>query len=710
MTSPAPAAAQPASLQERRPRTLKQGDSFGLFDRAGDIDDMPGSPEGLFHHDTRYLSRLRLTLNGALPVLLGSAVGEDNLALTADFTNPDLSQGDARLARGSLHLRRVKFIHDGAIHERVAIRNHGDTHRSIELGIGFAADFADLFEVRGRARPRRGRLHDPVVTGDGVVLAYTGLDEVTRRLVLRFAPQPASIAGDHARFVLDLPPGTHCSVFLSAQCGDRPMEPADRAFPAAYRGAHRALRRETAHAETSHDIFNEVLRRAHADLRMLTTRTPHGPFPYAGIPWFSTAFGRDALITAWQALWFDPGLALGVLRFLAATQATANDPANDAEPGKILHEARGGEMAALGEVPYGRYYGSVDSTPLFVMLAGAWFDRTGDVQALGALAPAIDAALGWIEAHADADGFVSYHRRSEKGLINQGWKDSNDSVHHADGRLAEGPIALVEMQAYVHAAWAAGARIARALGDPLRGAILASRAAALRERFDESFWDEALGTYVLALDGQRRPCRVRSSNAGHALFAGIALPERVPRLVETLMHPACFSGWGIRTLATDAARYNPMSYHNGSVWPHDNAMIAEGLARYGYGAQAARVLEGLFAAAENLEMRRLPELFCGFPRRAGQGPTPYPVACAPQAWAAVTPLSLLAACLGLRFDPAQRIIAFDSPVLPGFLDEVVLRGLALGEARLDVAISGAQQAVAMAVLARSGTLRAVMTS
>jgi glycogen debranching enzyme len=701
------------SLQERRPRTLKHGDSFGLFDRAGDLDGHTDSPEGLFHRDTRYLSRLLVQLNGSAPVLLGSALSADNTTLTCDLTNTDSSG----LARGQLHLRRSKFIWTGACHERFAIRNFSDSDQKVRIDITFGADFADLFEVRGRSRPARGTTHPSQQTPDSVTLSYTGLDAATRYTVLRFAPAPESIGPHEAVFLRTLAPGEQQVFFLSVGVGEHVAESpaADRAFHTALRDTRRRERRAHARAatiETSHEVFNDALRRATADLNMLLTDKKGGPYPYAGIPWFSTAFGRDALITAWQALWFDPAIALGVLNFLAETQADHEDASNDAEPGKILHEMRDGEMARLKEVPYGRYYGSVDSTPLFIMLAGAYLDRTGEVAALRRLWPNIEAALGWIDqsGDCDGDGFVEYQRRTPQGLVNQGWKDSGDSIFHADGTLAQGPIALVEMQAYVYAAWLAASRIARALQDDVTAEKWRHRAETLRERFDAAFWDEQLGTYVLALDGSKRPCRVRSSNAGHALFAGIAKPERAQRLVGTLMNAASFSGWGIRTLAVGEARYNPMSYHNGSVWPHDNAMIAEGFARYGFAAEAARLLEGLFAAAEHLELHRLPELFCGFPRRNGSEPTPYPVACAPQAWAAVAPLSLLASCLGLGFEPELGRVRFQRPVLPGFLERVVLRNLRVQDARLDVGLGRVQSQVGMAVLERRGDIHAMMTS
>jgi glycogen debranching enzyme len=707
-----------ASLQERRPRTLKHGDSFAVFDPNGDVLSGPGVADGLFHRDTRYLSYLYLTVNGQRPLLLSSTLRDDNATFTSDLTNPDLfdSRGTLILEHDLLHLSRSRFLWNGACYERLAVRNFDERPRQVRIDVTFAADFADLFEVRGARRLRRGTMQAPDVGADCVTLAYLGLDDRRRATTLRFEPAPDRLSSNLATFVFDLDPKRQKTLLLEISCDSAgAVEALHRAIFRALREARRALRTSSSRAAamiTSNDIFNETLRRSISDLYTLITQTPEGPFPYAGIPWFSTVFGRDALITSLETLWLDPAISRGVLLHLAANQATTFDPASDAEPGKILHEVRYGEMAELREVPFRRYYGSVDSTPLFLMLAGAYLERTRDVATLRRLWPNIEAALSWLEKYGDrdGDGFVEYGRRSNEGLANQGWKDSHDSIFHSDGSLAKGPIALVEVQAYAFGAWLAAAAIARAVGRPERAVALDERAQALRTAFDAAFFDPTLDSYVLALDGEKRPCRVRASNAGHALLTGLALPERAEAVVNTLMGPASFCGWGVRTVAATEARYNPMSYHNGSVWPHDNALIAAGFARYGFKREAARIFEGIFAASTYIDLRRLPELFCGFVRRRTRGPTFYPVACMPQAWAAASPLFMLQSCLGLGFDLNRSHITFEGPVLPDFVGEVKLLNLALDEATVDVALRRSGLQVVVDVLDRRGSVRVVTTS
>ncbi|MFD1104545.1 amylo-alpha-1,6-glucosidase [Sphingobium olei] len=705
-----------ASLAERRPRTLKHDDSFAVFDHSGDAIAGPGSPEGLYHRDTRHLSHFYLTLAGLRPILLSSALRDDNLMLTCDLTNPDFPGADGRRAveHDLIHVRRTRFLWQGAVYERLTLRNFDTETQNVQLDLHFAADFADLFEIRGMTRLRRGEMQAPVVGAADVLLGYTGRDDRDRFTHIQFEPAPDLLSENHAQFRVTVAPGKRCTIFLRVACA--PVETRAeslsvqllRALREAMQ-ASRQARARSARIRSSNDLFNEVSSRSFADIAMLSTDTAHGPYPYAGIPWFSTVFGRDALITAWEMLWIDPALARGVLGYLAAHQATGFDAAADAEPGKILHEVRHGEMAELGEVPFRHYYGSIDSTPLFVMLAGAYWERTGDTDFIRSIAPQIEAALSWIDDHGDrdGDGFVEYGRMTDQGLQNQGWKDSHDSIFHADGSIARGPIALAEVQAYVYGAWEAASRMHDAMGDAARATLYRDRAAGMRERFDAAFFDPQLGTYVLALDGEKRPCCVRSSNAGHVLLTGLAFEHRAESVVRTLMAPASFSGWGIRTIASTEARYNPMSYHNGSIWPHDNALIAAGFARYGFRREASQIFEGMFAAATYVDLMRLPELFCGFPRRRSQGPTFYPVACSPQAWSAATPLSLLQSCLGIRFDIGAGTIALCNPILPSFLQGLHIGRLRLGEGSVELGLDRIGDTVVVRPISRQGDVRII---
>ena len=699
------------SLSELKPLVLKQGNAFGVFDSKGDAIFRPGGTEGVYYCDTRHLSHFAITLNERRPIVLSSTLRDDNTTLTCDLANPDLIEdGGVVTDHDLIHIRRTRFLWKASCFERLRVRNFDLQARSLRLAVGFAADFADLFEVRGMVREKRGQAQATVIGEGQAVLSYTGLDDRRRSTTLRFDPAPEALTVNQAVFNLQLAPKETRSIFVEIDCrqGDSPLQPV-RAYFTALRDARRELRAKSSKATaivSSNNTFNEAARRAIADLYMLTTETHEGLYPYAGIPWFSTVFGRDGLITAMMMLWVDPTVARGVLGHLAATQAIETDANADAEPGKILHEARQGEMADLGEVPFRRYYGSVDSTPLFLMLAGEYLDRTDDVETCRRLWPNIEAALGWIENYGDrdGDGFVEYGRMTVQGLANQGWKDSHDAIFHADGSLAKGSIALAEVQAYVFAAWKSAERIMRRLGQADRAAAYGAKAEALRARFDALFFDAELGSYVLALDGEKRPCRVRASNAGHALFAGIALPERAGPVANVLMGSSSFCGWGIRTIASGEARYNPMSYHNGSVWPHDNALIAAGFARYGRCEDTARLFESLFAASTYMDLRRLPELLCGFPRQRSRGPTSYPVACSPQAWAAATPLYLLQACLGLTFEAEANRIVFRRPVLPEFLNEITLTGLSLPAGKVSVQVRRAHRGFVVDVLDRSAAI------
>ena len=700
----------PATGPTRLRRNLKHDDTFAVVDSHGDIGASVGGSDGIFHADTRYLSYFEFLLNGMQLLLLGSSVRDDNSVLSVDLTNPDIYfENKLVLHKDVLHIVRTLFLWRGSAYQRIGIQNHGDRAVSLRLSFAFGSDFADIFEVRGIRRERRGVTTKRVSEEKNVILSYEGLDSGVRTSTIKFEPQPTELTSSVASYTIDLEPGERRSLFVTIICDDLKTAlptPFLRGLVSASR-AMKGVCANTATVETSNDLFNQILCRSMADLRMLITHTTQGPYPYAGIPWYSTTFGRDGIITAIQMLWCDPSIARGVLKRLAAYQAKNFDPISDAEPGKILHEMRSGEMAILHEVPFRLYYGSVDSTPLFVVLAGLYFERTDDIDTILELWPQIEAALAWIDGpgDADCDGFVEYHRQTDKGLANQGWKDSHDAIFHANGQLATGAIALAEVQGYVFMAKQLTARVARSIGKHALADVLDKQATELAVRFEEAFWCPEIGTYALALDGMKKQCKIRTSNAGQVLFTGITSQAHAFTVTESMMSPGLFSGWGIRTLSQEERRYNPMSYHNGSVWPHDNAIIALGFARNGYSLPIQRVFKAIFEAATYMDINRLPELYCGFQRHRGRGPTLYPVACAPQAWAAATPFALLQASLGLSFNPARNEIRLINPRLPSFLDEVILRQLRLGNSSLDLAIGRHDGEVSLRVLRREGQLR-----
>lgn len=697
-----------SSRADDRTRVLKYGETFGVFDRHGDIQPLGNGEQGLYHEGTRFLSHFELTVNERRPLLLNSTVKLDNSLLVVDLTTPDIAENHRLLIRKStLHIFRSKLLYQGVHYEQLRLRNYDSEPIDFRLRLHFGADYTDIFEVRGVERTRRGRLRAPGRRGHGLEFGYEGLDGVLRRTLVRLSRAPTAVADGMACYEFHLEPGEAADLYVSIACelgeGHKTLLAYDEAL-ARLEAELRTGAAASGSLFSSNEQFNDWTNRSSADLLMLTTETAHGLYPYAGVPWYSTPFGRDGLITALQTLWLNPGLARGVLTFLAAQQADEENPAQDAEPGKIVHEMRGGELAALGEVPFGRYYGTVDATPLFVMLAGAYYQRTGERDLIESIWPNIERALAWIERYGDrdGDGFVEYARSSANGLSQQGWKDSDNSVFHADGTPARGPIALCEVQGYVYAAKLAAAGLARVLGLKGRAEQLEVEARVLKEAFNRAFWSEDLGTFVLALDGEKRPCRVAASNAAHALFAGIAREDYARRTAKLLLSPAFYNGWGMRTLAATERRYNPMSYHNGSVWPHDNGIAAMGLARYGFKEHALMLLRGLFDASIVLDLHRLPELFCGFERLPGQGPTLYPVACSPQAWASGAVFHLLQACLGLEFAPEKPQLRFIHPRLPDYLHWLEIRNLRLRDGAVDLIVRRERRDVAVNVLHKDG--------
>jgi len=705
-----------------RTRVLKHGDTFAVFDRFGEIEVFGTGEQGIYHQDTRFISSLTLKLEGERPLLLSSTIKDNNASLAVDSMNYDIRrEGKVDIPRGTVHIFRSKFLWKGTCYENIRIHNYGQDSVNLCLSLSFDTDFADIFEVRGISRKQHGHQLPPRVGTDTIQYSYKGLDGLTRYTRVCFYPPPTQLTEAEVCYDMHLPAQAEeeYRYFISCEVEDVPVT---KNCTALIRNKYDKVKQEAetalcqaraSHPDicTSNEQFNDWVNRSLADLHMMQTDTPYGPYPYAGVPWFCTAFGRDGIITALECLSFNPDLARGVLKYLAVTQAEVDNADQDAKPGKILHEKRAGEMAVLGEVPFRHYYGSIDATPLFVVLAGAYYERTGDVMFAESIWLHVRRALEWIDKYGDldGDGFVEYSRRASHGLINQGWKDSQDSVFHADGTLAQGPISLCEVQGYVYAAKIAASKLARALGNNREGQVLAEAAETLRQKFESAFWRDDLSTYVLALDGEKQPCRVRTSNAGHCLFTGITTEEHAQHVAKTLTTERAYSGWGIRTVSVGEPRYNPMSYHNGSIWPHDNALIAAGFARYKLKDETIKILTGLFDASIFFDLHRLPELFCGFSRRHGESPTLYPVACSPQTWASGAVFLLLESCLGLKVLGSEKRVVFSKPSLPESLHQITIQKLRIGTAELDLLITRHEEGdVSINVLRREGSVEVVV--
>ncbi|MDG2519658.1 amylo-alpha-1,6-glucosidase [Lysobacter soli] len=677
---------------------LKDGDTFLIANGSGDV---VGEGDGQFHNDTRVLSRFRLTLGDTAPALLSSMVSRDNVFFVAHLTNRALPPlgGDAT-PHGLVHIKRTRFLCADRLFERVALTNYGTDAVRLHLAFDCDADFRDMFEVRGTHRAARGQQLPPHPREDGLTFGYVGLDGAPCRASIVFSRAPQRVDDGRLAFDITLPPRGRDELYLEVSADDDPPPATRSRYRAAASVARTRMRRRQrrlSRVRSEAPLFNSWMERSRADLALLTSELDTGPYPYAGIPWFSTPFGRDAVITALQTLWLDPQLARGVLAFLAKNQAKEESSFMDASPGKIMHETRKGEMARLRELPFGLYYGGVDTTPLFLVLASEYARRTGDVIFIRSIWNELKAAAAWIERVCDANplGFLDYARGEATGLANQGWKDSFDSVFHADGRSPQGPIALVEVQGYVFAAMRGMSRLALALGEDDSSKQWLWRSERIAEAVEQHFWMES-GFYGIAVDGENALCAVRASNPGHLLYMGLPKHARAQAVSTQLMSQDFFSGWGIRTLAVGEARYNPMSYHNGSVWPHDSALCAAGLARYGQREPSVRLLRAAFEAAVGFDMR-LPELFCGFPRVPGGAPVAYPVACLPQAWAAGSAFMSLQACLGIEIDGPSAEIVLDHPRLPAGVEELSIRNLTLGERRAHLVLKRVADRVAVFV-------------
>jgi glycogen debranching enzyme len=702
---------------------LKHDDAFLVADRRGDFPLLPGTEFGFYADGTRFLHQLEFRVHGRRPLLLNAAVSDDGLEAAIDLTNPDIV-GDERIVIPGqprrpvvpgrvFRIRRLLTIYRRQLYQTVSIESFAREPHALEVGWRFGADFADVFDVRGYARRQRGLDLPAQADATSVVLRYRGLDEVTRTAHLRFDPAPARLDPEQAVYVARLAPGERLELALTITAAVGEVDPVrPTARPAALAERRRTIERlctEAARIETDHRMFDAWLERGRADLHLLLTETPDGPVPDAGIPWYVAPFGRDSLLTALQVLPFEPEIARATLRFLARHQATSEDAFTDAEPGKILHEYRRGELAACREIPFIPYYGSVDATPLFLILLGDYLRWTGDLGLARELWPAAERALGWMaRSPLHAGGFLRYQRQSRVGLEHQGWKDSSDAIMHATGEPAKPPVAVVEAQGYQFAALLRAAWIADRLGHRAVARRCRARAARLQQRFEAAFWMPEENFYALALDGHDAPCRVISSNPGHCLWAGIVSPARAEAVAGRLLADDLFTGWGLRTLSARERLYNPMSYHNGSVWPHDTALAAVGLARYGLVEPFLTLTTALFQAVHHVEGARLPELFCGFPRAAGHGPTRYPVACSPQAWAAGVVFHLVSAMLGFDADATENRLTLHRPRLPAWLGWLEVRGLRLAKSRLDLRVTRGRDGAAVELLARTGDAEIVV--
>jgi len=690
-----------------RTHVLRQDDCFGLFNEIGDIDAETRSEAGLYRSGVRHLSRLTLTIAGMRPLLLAATLRDDNVLLTMNLTNADVRGEGGRvvLPRGTLHITRSRYIWAGVCYEMIRVRNFALSTVSAELVVRFGSDFENIVDVRAQRRVDAARSRFERVERDSVTQGCLGADEIVRETVVDCHTLPESISSDSLRYRLQIGSRGEKTISIAFGCrsANHPIEIATftRSLAAAEELA-RVEGRPPCQVESTDSPFNGWVRRAGADLGLMMTQTPQGRIPAAGLPWLDAIFGRDAIITALETLWLWPEIARNVLRYLAATQCPNSSGGNGAETGKILNESR------AGAVP--DYHG-VDTTPLFVMLAGAYYQRTADLDLMTELWPAITAALRWIDVYGDVDGdgFVEARPRGA-GPAQHSWKSSPDAVFHSDGRLATGPLAMCEVQGYVYAARLGAARIARSLGETPRAIALVEAAQALQARFNTSFWCSDIESFALALDGDKQPCRVRASNAGHCLYTGIAHAERARQVIAGLGDEHFFSGWGVRSVAESELRYNPMSYHNGSVWPHDNALIAGGAARYDDKTFALRILNAQFEAARHFDLLRLPELFCGFRRKGREAPLHFPVACSPQSVSAGATFLLLQSVLGISIDALDRQIVLAHPVVPDGFDAICVKNLEVQDASVDFTVRRHGGSVSVSVERREGKVDLVIRS
>jgi glycogen debranching enzyme len=671
--------------------TLIDGKTFLATSVAGDIVP-PGAPDvGFFHEDTRFLSHLEFKLDGHRAVVLSSST-EKTFVSQIEMTTGNITLRDSfDLPENTIHIRREQLLASDILFDRYTFENFNRCPVKFTVEISCNADFVDVFQVRGVARADRGQYYQPVIESAGLIFSYRGRDNILRQTVVRMNPAPVEIKGDTARWELRLEPlGKTALEITVTPCVECKESRATLYEYDAQLHARRAAFHEFDSTSTSfsssNSVFDELLRNAMGDFHALRIPVGNEHIIAAGIPWFATIFGRDSIIAAYQTLSLNPELAKDTLRVLARYQASEVDDWRDAQPGKILHESREGEMTRCGELPFGPYYGSVDATPLWLVLLSETFNWTSDEALVREMLPHAYRALDWIDNYGDldGDGFVEYLRRSPRGLINQGWKDSWDANIHRDGRVAIPPIALCEVQGYVYDAKYRMSLLLRLFGDTERAVKLRHEATDLARRFDKSFWNAERGFYSMALDAEKKPLEVIASNPGHLLWSRIINRERARAVTQRMMQDDMFSGWGWRTMSQQEQVFNPLSYHRGSVWPHDNSLIAHGMSLNEFREPALRVLSTLFQAALEFRDYRLPELFCGVQRRPYDEPVHYPVSCSPQAWASGSIFLILSSVLGIRPSAHRKELNIIEPQLPEWLDHLHIRNLKIGNSRVDL--------------------------
>ncbi len=702
---------------------VKEGDVFFLSEPDGDVPLGGEHGFGLYYHDCRFLNGYELRLADAKPELLVATADRGFMAVI-ELTNPDIRMSDGKLLRKEeLGIKWERMLDSStlAFYDALTFQNYGLEPIAFPIALTFHSEFEPLFAVRGLLREKLGTLHPPRWHDSGLSLRYDGADAIGRSLSIQLSHAPQSTEATTARFHIALRPEENKQILVSFYLGETQDpgvgEPKTQAQPdfkdtqtRLQDTLYRCLAQETeVHSDSI--LLNRLMDRSLRDLHLLQTTSGGQKFFAAGVPWFVTLFGRDSLIAALQTLAYDPDIAVQTLRILANYQGQKLDPWRDEEPGKIMHELRVGEMARLNEIPQTPYYGTIDATPLFLILIARHAAWTGDLTLFNDLRDNIERALAWMAESGDqnGDGYIEYQSSSQKGLINQGWKDSGDAIVNADGSLARPPISLVEVQGYVYSAKVSLADLYERTGERDRAEQLRSEADELRARFNRDFWLEDKAFYALALQANHKPAVVISSNPGQALWSGIVDPEKAHRTVQRLMAPDMFNGWGIRTLSEQERRYNPIGYHLGTVWPHDNSLIASGFRRYGFDTEACEIFTAIAEAAMYFEHYRLPEVFAGFCREDYGVPVHYPVACHPQAWAAGAIPYLVETLLGLvpeAFDERLRIVR---PVLPGFVDRLELRRLRVGSSRADLRFERTSQgSVSVEVLQVTGSLDVVV--